>query len=499
MKTYICNICGHIDRVEVFGDFVVCPNCKASFENLKLIEDQMAENEIDAIVDSVIEDVMEIKDGKIVNINEKDKFIVFDEEKSFVIRNTEKCINCGQCKKICENIPFLKYDLNKCKRPICIGCGECIVNCPSKALSYKHDYVEVKDIIDKNEKIVIAIVEPTFPIVLAEKLDISKENIEAKFVEALKVIGFDYTFNGGFANDLSILEEVGEFAERLKSKKLLPMISVDTPSAVKYIQIYHPELLNNLSTCKESLEMMAEITKSYFCEKKGFSPEKIVTVGISTDLSKKMHSIEEGCKLDYVLTLDEVINMFDREELDVESFVGKEYEEFNERSSSSIIYDIPGGKSEIFVKSFAQLINKSKKYEIKLQNDMFRNVDSSRYYNIKIGDYELRIAILSCIEDLESLLKNDKYKNYHYIETKVTPNGILNAGGFDHKNKFNISNVLTYIYSQVDTNKIKNPFDNKELKKLYKEYYGKPLDKRALEQLHSTYKSEENLLDLQEL
>ena len=92
MKTYICNICGHIDKVEVFGDFVVCPNCKASSENLKLIEDQMAQNEIDAIVDSVIEDVMEIKDGRIVNTNEKNKFIEFDDEKSFIIRNTEKCI-----------------------------------------------------------------------------------------------------------------------------------------------------------------------------------------------------------------------------------------------------------------------------------------------------------------------------------------------------------------------------------------------------------------------
>ena len=431
MKTYICNICGHIDRVEVFGDFVVCPNCKASFENLKLIEDQMAENEIDAIVDSVIEDVMEIKDGKIVNINEKDKFIVFDEEKSFVIRNTEKCINCGQCKKICENIPFLKYDLNKCKRPICIGCGECLVNCPSKALSFKSDYLEVKDIIDKNEMIVIAVVEPTFPIILAEKLNISKENIEIKLIETLKNIGFDYVFNGGFANDLSIMEEVGEFAERLKNKQLLPMISVDSPSVVKYMEIYHPELLNNLSTCKESLEMMSEITKSYFCEKKGFNPEKIITVGISTDLSKKMHSKEDN-KLNYVLTLDEVVNMIESEELDIESCVGKEYDEFNERSANALIYDLLGGKSEAFVKNFAQLISKSKKYEIKLQDNMFRRMDSSLYYSIKIGDYELRIAILSCLEDFEALLRNNKYKGYHYIETKITPNGILNGGGFDH-------------------------------------------------------------------
>ena len=83
---------------------------------------------LDAIIDSVVDAALEIKVDKIINDKEEDKKVRISSNNHAIGRIPEKCINCGQCKKTCENIVNLRYDLNKCKEPICIGCGRCILN-----------------------------------------------------------------------------------------------------------------------------------------------------------------------------------------------------------------------------------------------------------------------------------------------------------------------------------------------------------------------------------
>ena len=54
MKTYMCDNCGDINQIDNYDENTVCSNCKASSEKLRLIEDRMAENEIDAIINSAV-------------------------------------------------------------------------------------------------------------------------------------------------------------------------------------------------------------------------------------------------------------------------------------------------------------------------------------------------------------------------------------------------------------------------------------------------------------
>ena len=197
-----------------------------------------SDNEIDAIIDSVLEEVFEENNSKIINTNEKQKSITISDNNKIISKNNDKCINCGQCRKTCEKVANIKYNLNECKNPICTLCGACVLNCPSNALSFKQSYKEVKRIINKNEKIVVAIVDPSVYEYLYDF--IKDKDVERIFVGALKEIGFDYVFNGAFANDLKTLEEVTEFAERLKNKQLIPMITGGCPSWIDYAQIYHP-------------------------------------------------------------------------------------------------------------------------------------------------------------------------------------------------------------------------------------------------------------------
>ena len=101
----------------------------------------------------------------------------------------------------------------------------------------------MKDIINSNEKIVVGIVSPAVRVSIGECFNMEAGvNTEGKLVTALKKSGFDYVFDTAFGADLTILEEVAEFAARLTNKGPLPQFTSCCPAWVKYAEIYHPEL-----------------------------------------------------------------------------------------------------------------------------------------------------------------------------------------------------------------------------------------------------------------
>ena len=138
MGKYICKLCGYLVSVDKISDDYVCPMCGArEFEER---DETASSSALDAIIDSVVDAALEVKVDKIINDKEEDKKVRVSSNNHAIGRIPEKCINCGQCKKTCENIVNLRYDLNKCREPICIGCGQCILNCPTGAMIPKYSF-----------------------------------------------------------------------------------------------------------------------------------------------------------------------------------------------------------------------------------------------------------------------------------------------------------------------------------------------------------------------
>ena len=132
MKTYICRNCGHIENTDNLEKDFVCPKCGGLSNQFDMIENQIGEDEIDAIIDSVIEDANDIDNATIVNNIDEERSIKISNNNSVIEKIQDKCINCGLCRKTCEKIVNIKYDLSICKEPICIGCGQCSITCPQK-------------------------------------------------------------------------------------------------------------------------------------------------------------------------------------------------------------------------------------------------------------------------------------------------------------------------------------------------------------------------------
>ncbi len=484
MKTYICSNCGY--EVELIdGDVLVCPNCGKKEEVYK-----KSDNEIDAIIDSVLEDVLQENSNNIVNENEKDKSICIDDDNLIVGKVKDKCVNCGQCKKTCENVANIKYNMNECTKPICISCGSCVLNCPSNALYFKQNYEEVKRIIDLNEKIVVAIVDPGVYSYLSTF--IKKEDPEKVFVGSLKQVGFDYVFNGAFAGDLCILEEVTEFAERLKNKELLPMITSSCNSWVKYAEIYHPELLNNISTCKNKLQMHSALVKEFFAKEKGFDSSKIVTVSIS-NCTSIIDVEEEKNNLDYNITMSELSLLYKDCEIDFNSVQERDYDELlSEASGSAYLTGITGGESEAFVRTFYRIMKRAKLKNDEIDFVVLRNVNGIRDASIQIGDYRLRIAVVEGLKNFEKLLTSDKYKRYHFIEVMNCIGGCSMGSG----RLVNIDEEVdaTKLYEKDYSCQSRCSHDNKDIKKVYTSFLGKPLSEKALETLHCAHNDNSNKL-----
>ena len=493
MKTYVCSKCGYTTSINDNEEFQACPSC-GFLDEYNMNDSLLADNEIDAIIDSIIEDAFEEKENKIINKDESEKYLIIDEGNKIINRISDKCINCGQCKKVCEKIANLKYDLNKDDKPLCINCGQCIVNCPSNALIFKDNYREVKQIINLNEKIVVALVDPTCYLSL-EAGSNEDVNYEKKFVSALRRIGFDYVFNSGFASDLKILEEVTEFAERLKSKQLLPMFTSSCPSWVEYVKLYHPEIISNISTCKDSEEIHSALIKSYFCEDKGFEPSKIVTVSITTCTAKNIIDKNDKYALDYNLTLNEIMEMCKEEEIIIKDLEDKDYDpNLSENSGASLLLGTLGGECESFTRTLYRIMSKSNLNKDSISIKGLRNIDGIKEASIQVGDYKFRVAIVDGLVNLEKIIANDAYKKYHYVEVMTCKSGCINGSGEPFT--YDISEVVdrkNVIYNEDENKKIRCAHDNAELKALFRNFLGKPLSEKCLELFHKGYKKNNSL------
>lgn len=493
MTKYKCE-CGYEFETELLNNDYICPKCAKTIDKFKKIDSLVD------VIDSFIKEEKEYENQKIINNSKEDKRIQISSFNQSIVRIPEKCINCGQCKKACENIVGLKYDLRICKEPICIGCGQCLLNCPTGAIVPKYCYNELRNIIVSNEKVVIGIVSPAVRVALGESFGLENgENVENKIVTALKKIGFDYVFDTAFGADLTIMEEVTEFAKRLKEGDSLPQFTSCCPAWVKYAEIYHPELIPNISTCKSPIGMQCAIIKSYFAEQKKIEPSKIITVAITPCTSKKMEAKEYTANIDYVLTSSELAIYLKEEEINLANLNNTEYDNLlGESSGAGVIFGNTGGVTESAIRTLYRMLTNENLKKEDLNFNELRGFKGIKEASVKIKKYTLRVAVVQQLENLEELLKNDYYKKFHFIEVMNCKGGCIGGGGQPLCAIPKLDEIKSkraeglYKIDKKRTNKFAH--NNKELKTLYKNYLTNPLSKQSMKLLHTTYIDKSNLL-----
>lgn len=483
MKKYRCKICGHIYDEEKEGikfedlpDDWVCPLCGVPKSLFELVEET--------------DKVEEEKDSKRVAINERNVAIR---------RKNEKCINCNICKNTCIKKEGMQFDKES---KLCVNCGQCIQSCPTKALVPKNEIDRFLDA-KKEGKILIAYTSPSTRVAFGDIFGLESGTFtQSKLVGFLKQIGFDYVLDTTFAADLTIMEEASELVDRIKNNGKLPMFTSCCPAWVKYAEQFYPEILPYISTCKSPIGMMGMIVQNYFTKEKNLNKNDIFTVAITPCTAKKYEiNREEINGTDLVLTLYEL-----QEYIEEKNILYADIKEDNfdsilgEGSGAGVIFGNTGGVMEAALRTANYLITGENLESDKILFSSVRGYNGLREANVKIGNLELKLAIIDGMSNAKEVLDDVKKGNskYHYIEIMNCVGGCIGGGG---QPKINIKqedeirkNRIINLYKRDNNLKIRFSYENPDIKNVYKNYLNEPLSKISEELLHTHYinRSKEN-------
>ena len=97
----------------------------------------------------------------------------------------------------------------------------------------------------------------------------------------------------------------------MKTEGRLPILTSCCPAWVKFFEHQFPDLLDIPSTCKSPHIMFGTIAKTYYAEKLGIDPQKMVVVSVMPCVAKKAEAArteltkEDNSNVDIVITTRE--------------------------------------------------------------------------------------------------------------------------------------------------------------------------------------------------
>lgn len=444
---------------------------------------------------------------------DSNRIIPIERDNPSIRRNTDLCIKCGQCKKVCEEKVAVggMYDLESTgDNAICINCGQCANVCPVGAITEKYDYLDVRGAIKDPDKVVIFSTSPSVRVGLGEEFGLNLgEFVQGKMVGALRALGGDYVLDTNFSADLTIMEEANELIDRvINNSKPLPQFTSCCPAWVKFVETFYPDLKNNLSTAKSPIGMQGPTIKTFFAKENNIDPKKIVNVAVTPCTAKKFEiKREEMCDagnqlgiegmrdMDYVITTRELARWIKEEHINFGEVADSEYDKLmGEASGAGIIFGNTGGVMEAAVRTAYNLITKENPPKDLLNFKAVRGMDGIRETSITINGKELKVAVIHEIYNAKKFIEKLSSGEIHYdfIEVMTCRGGCIGGGGQPKKIGEDQDAIrearIQSLYSKDRESEIRNSYDNPEIKYAYEKYYKNSLSPLAETILHTEYK-----------
>ena len=442
--------------------------------------------------------------------------IIYSKDNPAIEKDDSKCIQCGYCvKACCDEVTMAKmYDINKTKKTICIHCGQCTNLCPTEAVHERLDYLKVKSELERKDIVKIISIAPAVRVAIGEAFSLGEENYEGKIVSGLKKIGFHYVFDVTFGADLTIMEEAMELVNRIKNKGSLPMFTSCCPAWVQYAEIFYPEFLPNLSSCKSPITMQSTMIKTYFAEKEKIDASKILNVVVAPCTAKKKEvkrkeinrssdyfKISSISDTDYVLTTRELISLLNESNIDFNSLPKEDFSSpLGKGSSAGLLFGKTGGVMEAALRTAYYFLNGKDLEEDAFKFVEVRGIEGVREATLDLGKTTLRVAIVNGMKYAVPLLEKIKKKevDYDFIEVMSCSYGCVGGGGQPKLTLLEMKERkkcrLESIEKEDKNAKIRLCHKNPEIKEIYEKFLETPNSKKAKQLLHTTFTDKSYLL-----
>ena len=431
----------------------------------------------------------------------------------------KKCILCGRCVHVCQDLQdvwalsFLERGMKTRISPAgdiqladspCVRCGQCSAHCPTGAFVEQDHTAQAWKALQDPDKYCVVQIAPAVRVSIGEAFGYVGKNFTKKLYALLRRLGFNAVFDTSFAADVTIMEEASEFEQRLlRGNRPLPLITSCCPSWVDFMEKFYTDMIEHFSSCKSPHEILGVLSKTYYAEKNKIDPSKIFMVSIMPCTSKK-YEITRNAEMsasgyqdiDTVLCTRELVRMIKQAGIDFDTLPDEECDSIlGEYAGAGVIFGATGGVMEAALRTAHYFVTGKELKKVEFEN--VRGLKGVKETEIEIAGKKLRIAIAHGLGNVEYILNkvrkakaNNEEMPYHFIEVMACPGGCVGGGGQPYMvtDELRIKRAQALYQDDVDK-QLRCSHQNPYIKRLYKEFLGKPLGEKSESLLHTHYKA----------
>ncbi len=324
------------------------------------------------------------------------------EGKSFI--DQSKCIKCGKCADACSYHAIIKQErpcsaacgMNAIKtdqygraeidQDKCVSCGMCLVNCPFGAIADKGQIYQTIMAI-KSDVPVYAAIAPAFCGQFGPAMTFDKMR------GAFKALGFEDVVEVSIGADICTLQEAQDFLKEVPAERPF-MATSCCPAWAMMAKKLFPTLAPNISMALTPMTLTGRMIK------KDHPGCKVAFIGPCA--AKKLEASRRTVRsdIDFVLTFEEVLGMFDAKEVDPEDIPS---DPLGEATGDGRGFAVVGGVAQAVVNAAKRLA----------------------------PDREIKVAVANGLPECKKMLalaKAGKYNGY-LLEGMGCPGGCVAGAG----------------------------------------------------------------------
>jgi len=444
------------------------------------------------------------------------KEIKINNTSDSMILDSSKCVLCGRCVSACEKLSglgILNFSNRGSKTYIgpaqfhnledagCIYCGKCIQACPTGAIREKDEIKSLERALRDTSKTIVVQVAPSVRAALGEEFGYKiGTNVEGQMFAALKELGIHEIIDTNFTADLTIIEEGHEFINRVQNGGTLPMFTSCSPGWVNYLELYYPEYIPNLSSCKSPQQMAGALIKTYYAKKLNKKPEEIYSVSIMPCVAKKSEAKRPGMgrdgykDVDLVLTTRELARIIRHRGIPFKDLDPiRPFGDLASYTGAASIFGASGGVMEAALRTVTEILEG---HSTPVEFNEIRGLKDIKEATYTVAGMDVNVAVVhggAAIKEFFKLLKTTD-KQYHFVEIMGCTGGCINGGGQPivsaiNQEKYDVRALRTKVLYNIDHNtEFRKSHENPAIKMIYDDFLGKPSSHKAHELLHTVYK-----------